>query len=119
VTLQRLAIAVFLAFGLSACDAPQFQEPNTAGEMFSSAPEMPGPLTELRQAVSAIEKQDPNPAALEQLSVAMKEFWRRCEMTVGCRDSDGEAMVAHSPKRRCSRRLRRLLGSVAHTVQQG
>lgn len=26
----------------------------------------------------------------------MKEFWRRCEMTVGCRDSDGEAMVAHS-----------------------
>ena len=95
-TLQRLAIAVFLAFGLSACDAPQFQEPNTAGEMFSSAPEMPGPLTELRQAVSAIEKQDPNPAALEQLSVAMKEFWRRCEMTVGCRDSDGEAMVAHS-----------------------
>jgi hypothetical protein len=47
VTLQRLAIAVFLAFGLSACDAPQFQEPNTAGEMFSSAPEMPGPLTEL------------------------------------------------------------------------
>jgi hypothetical protein len=66
VTLQRLAIAVFLAFGLSACDAPQFQEPNTAGEMFSSAPEMPGPLTELRQAVSAIEKQDPNPAALEQ-----------------------------------------------------
>jgi hypothetical protein len=27
VTLQRLAIAVFLAFGLSACDAPQFRSP--------------------------------------------------------------------------------------------
>lgn len=94
--LQRLAGTVYLVFGLTACDAPQFQEPNAASEIVNSAPEKPGPLIELGQTVSAIEKQDPNPAALERLSAALKEFWHRCEMTVGCRNGDGEAMVAHS-----------------------
>lgn len=103
--LQRFAFAAIVTFSLSACDGPQFQDPSSSpsGGSASTAPQGAGPLTELKQTVSAIEKRDPNPATLEQLDGALKEFWRRCEMSAGCRDIDGEYLVRHARQRIGSR----------------